>query len=353
MPLATTTIGAYPKPGWLPITDWFKREAGQTVEGGEVTRRMTRALRAPDQETEAAAVKATHQAVKDQAEAGIDIPTDGEQRRENYIHYHCRHLEGFDFENLTRRALRGGAYEADLPTIRARINPRGNHFLDRDFKIAQGAVNRPVKITIPGPLTIMDTTANLHYADEGALARDLADALNYEIRALADAGCRYIQVDEPVFARQSERALKFGVECLERCFHGVPEGVTRVMHMCCGYPAKLDDEDYKKADPQSYFTLATALDQSAINQISIEDAHRHNDLSLFELFKRSTLILGSVAIAQSRVEPVDEISSRLSAVLDHIDGHRLIAAPDCGLGYLSRELAIAKLSNLCTAARKV
>lgn len=353
MPLFTTTIGAYPKPQWLPITDWFKKEAGETVAGGEVTRRMTRALREPDAETEQAAVKATRQAVIDQVEAGIAIPTDGEQRRENYIHYHCRHLEGFDFENLTRKSLRGGAYEADLPTIRAKISPKGNHFLNRDYEIAQAATDRPVKITVPGPLTIMDTTANIHYAEEGALARDLADALNYEIRALADAGCRFIQVDEPVFARQSERAVKFGVECLERCFHGVPKGVTRVMHMCCGYPAKLDDEDYKKADPQSYFALATALDQSTIDQISIEDAHRHNDPALFELFKRATLILGSVAIAQSRIETVEEISARFSTVLGHIDIHRLIAAPDCGLGYLSRDLAIAKLTNLSAAAKLV
>jgi len=353
MPLLTTTIGAYPKPHWLPITDWFKKEAGQTVAGGEVTQRMTRALKAPDTETEQAAVKATHQAVTDQVEAGISIPTDGEQRRENYIHYHCRHLEGFDFENLTHRSLRGGAYEADLPSIRAKVRPKGNHFLDRDFRIAQAATDHPVKITVPGPLTIMDTTANIHYADEQQLAFDLADALNFEIRALADVGCRYIQVDEPVFARQSERALKFGVECLERCFHGVPEGVTRVMHMCCGYPAKLDDNDYKKADPQSYLALAPALDQSTIDQISIEDAHRHNDPALFELFKRATLILGSVAIAQSRIESIDEISARLGTVLEHIDGHRLVAAPDCGLGYLSRELAIAKLGNLSAAARKI
>ncbi len=353
MPLATTTIGAYPKPDWLPITDWFKKEAGVTVAGGEVTHRMTRALKEPDAETEQAAVKATRQAVMDQVEAGIAIPTDGEQRRENYIHYHCRRLEGFDFENLTRRALRGGAYEADLPTIRAKIRPKGGHFLDRDFKIAQAATDYPVKITVPGPLTILDTTANVHYADERQLARDLADALNYEIRALAAAGCRYIQVDEPVFARQSERALQFGIECLERCFHGVPAGVTRVMHMCCGYPAKLDDEDYRKADPRSYFTLAPALDQSSIDQISIEDAHRHNDPALFELFKRATLILGSAAIAQSRIETVEEISGRLRTVLGHIDSRRLIAAPDCGLGYLSRELAIAKLKNISAAARSV
>lgn len=353
MPLATTTIGAFPKPEWLPITDWFKVEAGATLPGGEVTRRMTRQLQAGDAKARRLAAEATRQAVRDQVEAGIDVPTDGEQQRENYVHYHCRRMEGFDFDTLTHRMLRGGAYQADLPTITAAIRPGPDHFLDRDFRLAQNATDRPVKMTLPGPLTIIDTTANAFYAYERQLARDLAAALNHEIRALAAAGCRFIQVDEPVFARDPDRALAFGVECLERCFEGVPAGVTRVVHMCCGYPAKLDDEHYRKADPQSYFALARALDDSSIHQVSIEDAHRHNDSALFKLFQRSTLILGAVAIARSRVETVEEIAARLAEVLDHIDRDRLIAAPDCGLGYLSRDLAIAKLRNLCAAARSV
>jgi len=353
MGLLTTCLGAYPKPDYVPLADWFQIEGGLTGESVEVTRRATKLFENSGDEIEALFVRATRQAIEDQIACGVDIPSDGEQRRENYIHYHCRHLEGFDFENLTRLTLRDGAYTAELPTITAKIKPRGNHFLDHDYRIAQAMTDQPVKITVPGPMTIMDTTANAHYDDEKQLAFDLADALNFEIRALADAGCSFIQIDEPLFARNVERALAFGVEGLERCFHGVPDTVTRVMHMCCGYPDHLDDEDYHKADPQCYFQLAQAVDQSSIDQISIEDAHRHNDLSLIGKFQNSTLILGAVAIAQSRVETVDEIVERLKQILGAIDADRLIAAPDCGLAMLGRDLAMQKLKNLCAAAKAV
>ena len=353
MAIQTTCIGAFPKPAYVPITDWFQQQDGLAASGGEVTRLANKLLAQDDPKISDLYIKATGAAIMDQVEAGIDIPTDGEQRRENYVHYHCRHLSGFDFENLTKRVLRNGAYETELPTISGKISPKGNHFLDRDFAVAKSFTNRPVKITIPGPTTIMDTTANEFYESEKQLAFDLADALNYEVRALADAGCHYIQIDEPVFARNVERALDYGVECLERCFHNVPNKVERVMHMCCGYPQKLDDKEYQKADPESYFHLAEAVDASSVNQVSLEDAHRHNDLSLLESFTNTTIIFGAVAIADSHVESVDEIRDRLSAALNHIDKDRLMTAPDCGLAMLGRDLALAKLSNLCQAAKLI
>jgi 5-methyltetrahydropteroyltriglutamate--homocysteine methyltransferase len=353
MAIMTTCIGAYPKPDYVPMRDWFQVEHGLTDTAGEVTRGANRLQAEDDANVEALYRRATGEAIADQVACGVDIPTDGEQRRENYIHYHCRHLTGFDFKELTSRTLRDGAYTAELPTIRGKIEPDGEHFLDRDFTVAQGFTERPVKITIPGPTTIMDTCANAYYHDERQLAFDLAQAINFEVRTLAEAGCRYIQVDEPVFARNVERALAYGVECLDRCFDGIPETVTRVMHMCCGYPEHLDDRQYHKADPSSYFALARALDASTIGQISLEDAHCHNDLSLLELFRESTVILGSVAIAQSRVETVEEIAARLTLALAHIDGNRLMAAPDCGLAMPGRDLAIEKLRNMCIAAKQM
>ncbi len=353
MAIQTTCIGAYPKPDYVPIIDWFQQNEGLAASGGDVTRQATKIIEDFDGNNEALFVKATQAAIEDQVNAGVDIPTDGEQRRENYIHYHCRHLNGFDFDNLTKVSLRDGAYDAELPTIRGKISPKGDNFLDRDFSIASRFADHPVKITVPGPTTIMDTTANRHYGEEKQLAFDLADALNFEIRALAEAGCRYIQVDEPLFARNVKRALDFGVECLDRCFYGVPDEVFRVMHMCCGYPEKLDDEEYHKADPMSYFQLADAIDQSSIHQVSLEDAHRHNDLALLEKFKTTSVIFGAVAIADSRVESVEEIVTRLQMALKHIDKERLLAAPDCGLAMLGRDLALIKLGNMCQAAAVV
>jgi len=353
MGLKTTCIGAFPKPDYVPIRDWFGVNEGMTTQGFEVTELYTESMKKSSSTTEALFDKATHAAVADQITCGVDIPTDGEQRRENYVHYQCRHLNGFDFDNLTHKVLRDGAYETKLPTIRGKISHTDKHFLDHDYRVAQAATDKPIKVTVPGPLTITDTTANEYYEDRAELAKDLADALNFEIRALADAGCQYIQVDEPLFARNVQGALDYGVECLDRCFHGVPDHVTRVMHMCCGYPNHLDDVTYHKADPACYFTLADAVDRSSVHQISVEDCHRHNDLSLYEKFQKSTVIFGSVAIAKSRVETVEEIMERLKAGLNHIDRDRMIVAPDCGLGFLGRDLAMQKLKNMCEAAQNV
>ena len=119
----------------------------------------------------------------------MDIPTDGEIRRENYIHYHCRHLDGFDFDTLTPRTSRDGGWVVELPSIVGPVAARaGEHFLPHDWRAAQALTEHPVKVTIPGPLTIMDSTADLHYDDRRRLGRDLADAINHEVRALADAG---------------------------------------------------------------------------------------------------------------------------------------------------------------------
>lgn len=347
MPLKTTCIGAYPKPDYVPIRDWFQvghdaADYNQTV--------LANWSEAP--EVQAAMDRATAEVVADQIACGIDIPTDGEVRRENYVHYQCRHFDGFDFKNLTRRVLRNGAYVAELPTIAGPVRARGESVLVRDWQVAQAASDRPVKITLPGPMTISDTTADVYYNDARRLAFDLAAALNTEARALAQAGCKYIQIDEPIFARKPAEALDFGIEALTRCFDGLPQDVTRVMHMCCGYPNRLDDTEYPKADPESYVSIARRVDGVA-DQISIEDAHRHNPEALFGLFEKSALIVGFVSVASSRVEPVEQIAARMRQILQILPASRVLAAPDCGLGFLGRDLTLTKLKNLTQAAKSV
>jgi 5-methyltetrahydropteroyltriglutamate--homocysteine methyltransferase len=351
MPLTTTVLGAYPKPDYVPVDDWF------TIPNGQVSASATcaydEALLAPDAEAEALFVRAAAEVIADQAACGIDIVTDGEVRRENYIHYHCRHLTGIDFADLTHKVLRDGAYETDLPTVRGAIAAKGEPFLPHDYRTAQASTDRPVKVTLPGPMTITDTTADAYYDDPARQGADLAKALNVEIRALVEAGCRHIQVDEPLFARKPAAALDYGIDNLNRCFDGVDGSVARAVHVCCGYPTKLDDIDYKKADPNAYLEMAEALDSAVVDQISIEDAHRHNDLALLERFRESTVIFGSIAIASSALEPVSAIRRRLTEALAHIDAERLIVAPDCGLGFLTRDLAMAKLRHMCEAARSI
>lgn len=349
MPLKTTCIGAYPKPDYVPITDWF--QVGHDAEDYN-----DRVLRVWEQnqtpEVQSLLDRATAEVVADQIACGIDVPTDGEVRRENYVHYQCRHFDGFDFEGLTKRVLRNGAYVSELPTIRGPVKARGESVLVRDWQVAEAAAGRPIKMTLPGPMTISDTTADAYYDDHERQAEDLAAALNQEVLALAEAGCRNIQIDEPIFARKPDQALAYGVRTLARCFEGVPSDVTRVVHMCCGYPNHLDDTDYPKADPQSYVQIAQAVD-GVVDQISIEDAHRHNPDRLFPLFKESTLIVGFVRVASSQLETVDEIRSRMEQVLELLPPERVMAAPDCGLGFLGRDLAMAKLINLTEAARSV
>ena len=348
MALLTTTIGAYPKPACVRLPDWFSHPEG--TDSTNPTRGWAEAMAELGDEVEAILARGVSETIGDQVEAGIDIPTDGEIARENYIHYHCRHLEGVSFERLEEKAIRNRGFRALLPTIVGPVRA-GAPFLPADYRRAQGCTDREVKITMPGPLTIADTTVDLHYDDPRALGSDLATALNDEILALAAAGCRHIQIDEPLFARKPDEALEYGFDHLERAFHGCPGHVTRTVHMCCGYPDHLDRRDYPKADPESYFRLADAIEDSTIDAVSIEDAHRPNDLSLLERFRRTTVIFGVVAIARSRVESVAEIGGRLAGALAHIDAHRLVAAPDCGLGLLGRDLARRKLANLCRAAR--
>ena len=350
MPLLTTTIGAYPKPDYVTLPDWFNNPDGPDTT--DPTGTWAHALAAMGDEAEHILTRGTHEAVLDQVKAGIDIPTEGEIRRENYIHYHCRHLQGIDFENLTEKSLRNGAYQAKLPTITGPITAR-QKFLTDDWKVAQACTDKPVKITLPGPMTISDTVADNYYRDPQKLGADLAEALNIEVLALADAGCRHIQIDEPLFARKPQAALDYGMENLERAFHRCPKSAVRTVHMCCGYPDRLDNPDYPKADPNAYFELADAVDYSSIAAVSVEDAHRPNDLSLLEKFTKTTVIFGVVAVAKSQVEELEEIRQRLQQALQYIDNERLIAAPDCGLGLLGRELALAKLRNMTAAARSL
>jgi 5-methyltetrahydropteroyltriglutamate--homocysteine methyltransferase len=348
--LLTTAIGAYPRPAGLPIRDWLRPDDGP--DPAEPGTGGTESGRQHGERPAAILDRATIEVVREQVELGIDIPSEGEVRRENFIRYHCRHLGGIDFETLTESPV-GGPDQARLPTITGPVRAARAPFLVRDWQIAQSATRKPVKITLPGPLTIGANVADAFYEDPRTRGAALADALNVEIRRLAEAGCPAIQVDEPAFAREVEAALAFGLEHLERCFHRVPPSTERIVHVCCGHPDRLDEEDDPKAPKEAYFELADGLAEVAIDAVSIEDARRPNDLALLERFGRTKVILGVIAVARSRVEEVEEVRERLRAALEHIDPARLIAAPDCGLGLLDRELARRKLRALAEAAHSL
>ena len=348
--MLTTVIGAYPKPNYLKITDWFNAAGG--TDTANPTKLYEDEIKKMGVDAETIFKKAAAEVIKDQLDCGIDIITDGEIKRENYIHYHCRHLNGVDFNTLTEKVARTGNYKCWLPTITNKISATDPFLID-EWISNQSLSDKPVKITIPGPMTITDTIANTYYKSDEEMGYDLAIAINTEIKRLVDAGCKYIQVDEPLFARKPENALAFGIENLEKCFEGINQNdVEKITHICCGYPDKLDAVDYPKAPLDSYKKIAKSLDNSIIDSVSIEDAHRYNDLTLLKDYKQTKVIFGIIKIASSKIETVEEIESRIQEALKFISKEQLIAAPDCGLGHLSRELAMKKLKIMSLAAKK-
>lgn len=347
--LATTVIGSFPKPAYLSMPDWFKDETGDASK--KYTDMLANQSSEDKENLEANFMRATKELCKIQSDCGINVVTDGEVRRENYIHYLCRFIGGIDFDNLTETVIRNGAMKACLPTIREKISWQGLLDVAGEWRKAQDVSPVPVKYTLPGPMTIMGTTHNAFYQDEPALAADLAVVVNRLVLELVTAGCPHVQIDEPLFARQPQKALDWGIQMLDRCFEGVGDKCEKTVHICCGYPEYLDQEGYLKADPNTYFQLAKSIDASCVDAVSIEDAHCKNDLSLLENFKNTKVILGVFEVASSRIESQDEIETRLKEALKHIDADRLIVAPDCGLGLLPLPVLEKKLSNMCAAAK--
>ena len=341
--MKTTTIGSYPKPSYLKIPDWFQNE-------GNSPKDWEKAWNLLGNKKDELIKKACQEIIKKQETAGIDIITDGEVRRENYILYHCRHLKGIDFSKLTKKIVRSGSYESWFPTITSKV-VAGENFLPKEWKMSQSFTKCPVKITMPGPMSISDNISNEYYSDSKTMGIDLGNAINTEIKRLVDSGCRYIQVDEPLFARKPSEAIDYGIDNLERCFHGCPKEIVKIAHICCGYPNKLDAVDYPKAPLESYWKISEALNNSKIDEISLEDAHRNNNLSLLEKFDSKTIILGVVKIASSEIETEEKINQRVQQALEHIDERRLILAPDCGLGFLPRELCLQKLKIITKVAK--
>ncbi|XP_013380926.1 uncharacterized protein LOC106152014 isoform X3 [Lingula anatina] len=347
--LKTTVVGSYPKPDYLKIPDWFKTKIPN------YSARMYNQYSAEEaKECEESLKRALKECMEEQSSLGIDVITDGETRRENYIYPFCRALKNFSFTELTFKVYRNGATKNHVPTVIGPLEPASaDPWCAKEWQESQAMTKTPVKYTMPGPMTIMGSTANKYYKTEKDWSEALVKLVNREVRALAAAGCKYIQIDEPVMVRSPEIAMDYGIDHLTRCFEGVGPEVEKTVHLCCGYPAYLDQTDYMKADRSIYMNLAEKLDNSGLDAFSIEDAHQHNDLTLLEKFKKTKVIFGVVAIAKSRVETVEEIKSRVMEALKHIPKERLILAPDCGLAFLPRDILRQKLSNMVAAAKSV
>jgi len=348
--MKTTVIGSYPKPYYIKIPDWFKTSAG-----GHYTKLVTDYLKNTDSNIlEENVNKALEEVIKEQVDLKIDIITDGEITRENYIYAFCRSIKNIDFDILTERELRNGAYKTACPTIvnKLGIKEENKFFSHEWYKSNQIAkkYNATLKYTLPGPMTICETLSNIYYKDDKEICNDLVPLLRREILYLKSIGCKEIQIDEPLFARQPKKALDWGIGLLDNIIKDISD-VFFTVHICCGYPNYLDQVNYKKADNNSYDMIAKALDNSYIDAISIEDAHCHQDLSFIKKIKKKTIVFGVIAIAKSEVESVTEITERINEVLKFINKERLIIAPDCGLGFLPKPILHNKLKNMVKAVK--
>lgn len=338
--IQTTVIGSYPKYSKLIGKDfntkWLVVPENNLDAGWK-----------DKQNLESLQKEAIRWAVREQEEAGLDVVTDGEQKRGNYILYHCQHLEGLDFAHKEEKTFRDGHVKGLVPVVRGQIKSR-SHFLVEDFKYLQSLTNKQIKVTIPGPVTIIDSVKDAYYFDERKLALDLAKAIRKEVLALAEAGCTLIQFDEPVFIRDPKKFFSYGLEALQACFEGV-NNITKQVHICRGYPK----EGVPKTEASRYAQIIESLSTLDIEAIAIEDAHEHLGLDIFRRFGSKKVILGVVDIGNPLVETVEEIENRIKEVLEVVPPERLMIAPDCGLLLLKPEIAKAKLTNMVLAARKI
>ena len=332
--LPTTVVGSYPQPHWL-----IDREA----LGGKVPRvRAPEIWRIAPELLEEAQDDATLLAIRDMERAGIDIITDGEMRRESYSNRFATALEGIDIDNPGTTLNRSGQ-PIPVPRVAGPIRRRGP-VETRDVRFLRENTTRRIKITLPGPFTMAQQAQDDYYRDEEALAMALAAAVNEEIRDLKAAGADVIQIDEPWLQARHERAARYGVKAINRALEGIPG--TTVVHLCFGYAAAV------KEKPTGYSFLPQLADTRA-TQVSIEAAQPRLDLGVLRDLAPKTIMLGVLDLGDARVESPETVAARIRAGLAHVPAERLVAAPDCGMKYLPRDVAYGKLKALADGAALV
>jgi 5-methyltetrahydropteroyltriglutamate--homocysteine methyltransferase len=328
-PLTTTLVGSYPQPEWLVDRQLLRSRMPFRVRARDL-------WRVPEPLLEQAQDDATVLALRDMERAGIDVVTDGEIRRESYSNRLATALDGMDADNPGVVPGRTGR-PTQVPRVTGPIRRR-EPVLVRDVRFARASTDRPLRVTVPGPFTMAQQCLDDHYGDERALVMDLAAAVNAELKDLAAAGADVLQIDEPYLQARPQRARVYALEAIERALDGVPG--TTALHTCFGYAYVVHDR------PAGYPFLDELADCAA-DQVSIESAQQRLDPAIVRRLGRKTVILGVLDLAdESPVEPPDEVASRIRAALAHIEPERLVLAPDCGMKYLPREVALGKLRAL-------
>ncbi|MFP6726855.1 MAG: 5-methyltetrahydropteroyltriglutamate--homocysteine methyltransferase [Alphaproteobacteria bacterium] len=333
--IPTTLVGSYPQPDWLVHKDIL-------LGSGPPRIRMRNVWRPAEKLLEEAQDDATLVALHDQERAGIDIVSDGEVRRESYFNRFANALEGIDVDNPATVPGRTGK-----PTLVPRVvGPirRKEPVQVRDVAYLRAHTEKPIKITIPGAFTMAKMAADEHYGDQEALIMAYANAVNEEIHEMKEAGADVIQIDEPHMQAHPIESNRFGVAAIDKALEGISG--TTVVHLCFGYA-------YVVSDKPSGYSFLPELDKCAASAISIEAAEPSLDPSILEKLPNKKVLFGVVDLGDQNVETSEIIANRLRSALRHIDSDRLIAAPDCGMKYLPRNVAFGKLQAMVKGAEIV
>jgi len=329
----TTLVGSYPQPEWLIDRKKLAGRFPPRVRAKELWR-IPEPLLAEAQED------ATLLAIRAQEEAGLDIITDGEIRRESYSNRLATALEGVDIDNPGTALDRSG-HPNPVPRIVGKI--RRKHAVEiEDLKFLRAHTKKPVKMTVPGPFTMSQQAQNDYYPSEEEAAMDYAVAVNEEIRDLFAAGADIVQIDEPYMQARPEKARRYGLAALNRALEGIT-GTTAV-HICFGYAAVIH------ARPSGYSFLGE-LAGCSCKQVSIETAQSNLDCSVLKGLPGKKIILGVIDLNDMTVETPEKVASRIRRALPFVASENIIVAPDCGMKYLPREVAFEKLRAMVEGAK--
>jgi 5-methyltetrahydropteroyltriglutamate--homocysteine methyltransferase len=335
-PLRTTVVGSYPQPDWLVDRAMLGARLPPRVRAREI-------WRVPEPWLQDAQDDATLIAIRDMERAGVDIITDGEIRRESYSNRFATALDGVDIVNPGTAIDRTG-HPNPVPRITGPIRRRES-VLVRDVEFLRRNTDRPIKITVPGPFTMTQQAQNDYYPDAAAAAMAFAAAVNDELRDLKRAGADVVQIDEPYLQARPDEAEKYALAAIERALDGI-EGMT-ALHTCFGYAHVVH------ARLGGYPFLAE-LDATPVRQVVIESMQQHVDLRMLESLPHKGVVLGVIDLDDNAaVETPEAVAAQIRAALVHITPERLMLAPDCGMKYLPRATAFAKLQALVEGTKIV
>ena len=330
--IPTMLVGSYPQPNWLVDKQIL-------LASGPPRVRMAQVWRPPAELLEEAQDDATLVALHDQERAGIDVVSDGEVRRESYFNRFATALDGIDIDNPGTVPGRTGK-PTTVPRVVGPIRRRAPVQV-RDVAFLRAHTDKPIKITIPGAFTMAKMALDEHYGDLETLTMAFAGVLNEEVRELKAAGADVIQIDEPHMQAHPKEAGRFGLAAIDRALDGIP-GPT-VVHLCFGYA-------YVVEHKPSGYSFLPELDKCAATAISIEAAEPNLDPAILESLPSKQVVFGVIDLGSHDVETPELVARRLRGALRHIAPERLIAAPDCGMKYLPRDVAFGKLRALVCGA---